>query len=381
MKVINIVFPHQLFENSELIKNGHETYLIEEYLFFRQYKFHKQKITFHRASMKAYKKYLQDLKIKVQYIASDDALSDIRKFHQEIEDKGIETIRLIDPVDDWLMQRIQSLSKYCEVKVFPSPQFLNNEEELDDFFRKDKKSFLQATFYKQQRKKHDILLDDEQNPEGGKWSFDAENRKKFPRGKTPPSITFPPKSKAWEEACKYTRKHFNKNPGDVSKDRIYPVNHKEAKDWLEQFLTYRFHNFGKYEDALLKESSFINHSLLSPLMNSGLILPSEVVKRDLSFAEEEGIPINSTEGCMFARVGIPVPATSGISKEKYHNPSMKEPLEFYPWTKPSKRYFRPGIAITLKGLWYWVTLCYCVNLILMKFIAGLWNCLLMRMTG
>ena len=303
MKVINIVFPHQLFENSELIKNGHETYLIEEYLFFRQYKFHKQKITFHRASMKAYEKYLQDLKIKIQYIASDDALSDIRKFHQEIEVKGIETIRLIDPVDDWLMQRIQSLSQYCEVKVFPSPQFLNNEEELDDFFRKDKKSFLQATFYKQQRKRHAILIDEDQNPVEGQWSYDAENRKKFPKGKTPPAINFPEKSKVWEEACAYTKKWFGDNPGDVSKDRIYPINHKEAKDWLEQFLTYRFHDFGKYEDAILKEPSFINHSLLSPLMNSGLILPAEVVKEALSFAEEEGIPINSTEGFIRQIIG------------------------------------------------------------------------------
>mgnify|MGYP001628061092 CR=1 FL=1 len=63
MKAINIIFPHQLFENSELINSGHETYLIEEYLFFRQYKFHKQKITFHRASMKAYEIHLQELNI------------------------------------------------------------------------------------------------------------------------------------------------------------------------------------------------------------------------------------------------------------------------------------------------------------------------------
>tara|TARA_R110002050_G_scaffold284196_1_gene433240 strand:- start:2775 stop:4292 length:1518 start_codon:yes stop_codon:yes gene_type:complete len=303
MKAINIVFPHQLFENSELLKSGNETYLIEEHLFFRQYKFHKQKITFHRASMKAYEKYLLDLNIKVHYIASENTVSDIRKFGKEIEKKGIEAIQVIDPVDDWLMQRIQSLSSVCEVNIFPSPQFLNNEEDLDDFFRKEKKSFLQATFYKQQRKRLGILVDQEQNPEGGKWSYDAENRKKFPKGKTPPAISFPKKSKEWEEACEYTLKNFSDNPGDVSKDRFYPINHSEAGDWLEQFLTYRFYGFGKYEDAILKEPSFINHSLLSPLMNSGLILPSEVVKRALSYAEEEGIPINSTEGFIRQIVG------------------------------------------------------------------------------
>lgn len=303
MKAINIIFPHQLYEASELIKTGRETYLIEEFLFFRQFKFHKQKITFHRASMKAYEAYLQGLSLKVYYIDTNNSLSDIRNFGQEINRKGIESIWLIDPVDDWLMQRIHTLSKSCEVKVFPSLQFLNNEEELEHFFRGDKKSFLQATFYKQQRKRLGILVDEEQNPVGGKWSFDAENRKKFPKGKTPPAINFPKYSKTWEEACTYTRKHFSKNPGDVSKDRIYPITHKEAKDWLEQFLTYRFHDFGKYEDALLKEPSFINHSLLSPLMNSGLILPSEVVKSALSFADEEGIPINSTEGFIRQIIG------------------------------------------------------------------------------
>ena len=59
-KAANLIFPHQLFEDIELLTNGSEVYLIEEDLFFRQYKFHKQKIAFHRASMKAYQKYLED---------------------------------------------------------------------------------------------------------------------------------------------------------------------------------------------------------------------------------------------------------------------------------------------------------------------------------
>ena len=51
---INIIFPNQLFEDSVVIENKKTTYLIEEYLFFKQYNFHKQKILFHRDSMKNY---------------------------------------------------------------------------------------------------------------------------------------------------------------------------------------------------------------------------------------------------------------------------------------------------------------------------------------
>ena len=56
MKTVNLIFPHQLFIQSELVDNDHEIYLLEEYLFFSQYPFHKQKIAFHRASMKTYEK-------------------------------------------------------------------------------------------------------------------------------------------------------------------------------------------------------------------------------------------------------------------------------------------------------------------------------------
>jgi deoxyribodipyrimidine photolyase-related protein len=296
MKAINIIFPHQLFLNSPLLENNHEIYLIEEFLFFKQYKFHKQKITFHRASMKAYQNYLQGLNLTVHYIDSDNVLSDIRLFHQEIKDKKIQTINVIEATDDWLEQRIKALSNTCKINTFKDPMFLNNKEDLAGFFRKEKKSFFQTTFYKQQRKKLGILIDEQQEPIGGKWTFDIENRKKYPKNKQPPAVQFPDKSKEWDDAIEYTLSKFSENPGNISKERLYPITHKEAKEWLEQFLNFRFYDFGVYEDAIVKESSILNHSILSPLMNVGLIEPKEIINQALSFAEEEGIPINSTEG-------------------------------------------------------------------------------------
>ena len=74
MKAINIIFPHQLFLESPILENNNEIYLIEEYLFFKQYQFHKQKIAFHRASMKAYQAYLQSLNKTVHYIDADNLL-------------------------------------------------------------------------------------------------------------------------------------------------------------------------------------------------------------------------------------------------------------------------------------------------------------------
>ena len=144
-KAINLIFPHQLFADSELLRNGYEVYLIEEYLFFRQYQFHKQKIAFHRASMKYYQKYIEEKGIKVRYIEADNNLSDISLFAKEIEKNIIREIHVIDPTDNWLEKRIRSVAGDCELKMYSNPQFLNTKEDLASFFRTDKTSFFQTS--------------------------------------------------------------------------------------------------------------------------------------------------------------------------------------------------------------------------------------------
>ncbi len=303
MKSVNLIFPHQLFLKSPLLQNENEIYLIEEQLFFRQYSFHKQKIAFHRATMKAYEEYLRGMGKEVCYVDSQCELSDVRHFSEEIKEKKIAALHVVDPVDDWLEQRIQGLADTCKLEMYDSPQFVLSRSELLPFFRSDKKSFFQTTFYKQQRKSMGILLDKEQNPTGGKWTYDSDNRKKYPAKKTPPPVQYPDRSDRWDEAVDYTQSRFSDNPGSVSKQPLYPVTHKEAEDWLQQFLTTRFHDFGIYEDAIVKDASVLNHSVLSPLINVGLVLPDQVVDRCLDYAEKNNIPINSTEGFVRQIIG------------------------------------------------------------------------------
>ena len=56
-----IILPNQLFKESLFLKRDNTAFIIEEYLFFKQYNFHKQKISFHRATMKFYENYLHKL--------------------------------------------------------------------------------------------------------------------------------------------------------------------------------------------------------------------------------------------------------------------------------------------------------------------------------
>jgi deoxyribodipyrimidine photolyase-related protein len=101
MKQINFVFPNQLFKESPLFASNAPFYIVEEYLFFKQYKFHKQKIAFHRATMKRYADFLRKEKnLEVYYIEATQDVSDIRLLIPELKAKCIEEVNYIDPVDN-----------------------------------------------------------------------------------------------------------------------------------------------------------------------------------------------------------------------------------------------------------------------------------------
>ncbi len=300
---INLLFPHQLFRSHEIHKNGFPIYLIEEHLFFKQYNFHKQKIAYHRASMQAYMATLK--KNQVNYIESIDPRNDIRILMKDLAKREIREIHFINPTDYLLERRLRASAKTHNIKLVEHKNelFINTREDLKSFFKPDKKSFFQTTFYKQQRKKHDILIEGNDQPLGGKWSFDADNRKKYPKGKIPPAIQFPKKDKYWKEAVLYVEKYFPNNIGTLNTEPLYPYTCAATEEWLQQFFEFRFHQFGDYEDAIVAKASILHHSVLTPMMNIGLIAPMEVVNRAVTYAEENQVPINSLEGFVRQIIG------------------------------------------------------------------------------
>ncbi|GAB3658081.1 cryptochrome/photolyase family protein [Echinicola sediminis] len=300
---INIIFPHQLFEKSPLTENGHPVYLVEEYLFFRQYKFHQQKLLFHRASMKAYADFLKNKGLEVHYVPSTERTSDIRKLIPQLADEKVQRIIMIDPTDNWLEGRTRKACEQTEIKleVHESQLFINTKDDLEEYFG-GRKKFFQADFYEQQRKKRDVLMDGKA-PLGGKWSYDADNRKKYPKKKKPPKIQWPKDNEYVKEAKSYVENNFGKNYGRLDDGPNYPVTFEEAARWLEQFLEQRFADFGPYEDAIVQRESFLHHGVLTPMLNVGLLSPQQVVERTLDYAEENEIPLNSLEGFIRQLIG------------------------------------------------------------------------------
>ena len=157
---VNLIFPNQLFRDGVLINNSNKTFLIEEFLFFNHFKFHKQKILFHRMSMKKYESFLKSKNIDVEYVDSCEEISDIRLFLDKKQ--SIKSINIYDPEDNWLEKRIiKACSKNnIKVNVYENQLFITKKIELDSFFRADKKKFFQTSFYKSQRLKFNILMEE-----------------------------------------------------------------------------------------------------------------------------------------------------------------------------------------------------------------------------
>jgi len=290
--VAQLIFPHQLFKDTDYLDKSQPIFLVEEFLFFRQYKFHKQKIALHRATMKFYEAYLTKQKFKVEYIESTSPLSDIRKLIQHLEKEKFGKILITDVCDNWLEKRIKETK--LEFEILDSPLFINTKEDLKEYFE-DKKNYHQTDFYKQQRIFRNILMK-AGKPIGGKWTFDTENRKKYPKNKKAPSIHFPENNQYYEEAKKYTEENFSENYGSLTSYQLYPVTFEEAENWFDQFLELRFADFGVYEDSIVEHEHFLHHSVLSPLLNIGLLTAIDVLENSIKYADEYKIPINSLEG-------------------------------------------------------------------------------------
>lgn len=302
-KAVTLIFPHQLFEDNPAIKKDISVLIVEEELFFKQYLFHKQKLILHRASMKFYEDYLLKKGYKVTYINSTDEKSNIKNLINYLHQKGCNSLHFCEPSDNWLSKHIQDTCKKLNINIieYTSPNFFNSIAELNEY-KKQTKKYFQTAFYIHERKKRQILTENDA-PVGGKWSFDAENREKLPKYLPVSPLKFPAKNNYVIEAEKYVSQHFHKNYGWLQltikeKDNacFYPTTFTEAKKWLADFLEERMVLFGKYEDAIDAKEHFLFHSVLTPMLNIGLLSPAYIIKETLQYAGKHNIPLNSLEG-------------------------------------------------------------------------------------
>lgn len=300
--MIFLLFPTQLFSDLSLLSKSKLIYLIEEPRYFDDFGFHKLKLAYHRASMKKYYDMLKKKKLNVKYIDCEKVNNN---FYKLIKSEN-ELINIFYLGDFPLQNKLENIFGK-KLVINETLNFLIKTNEFVDIKKLIYKNtrYSHEEFYKYQRKKLSILIDKNDKPTGGKWSYDSENRLPLPANiKVPETVSKVKSDKYVKEAIKYVNKNWSKNYGSLD-NFIYPIDSKASKLWLNKFLEERLSKFGAYEDAVSEAEPFVFHSVLSPMMNIGLLTDNEVVTLSYEYYldNKKSIPIESFEGFIRQVIG------------------------------------------------------------------------------
>ncbi len=264
---------------------------------------HQQKIVLFLAAMRSYAETLESAGYDVHYMQldSDDSRSYEAKLEETLRTTGVTELLHFEIEDKAMEERIVDFAESRQLArtELRSPMFLCSRDEFATF-AKDSKRLLMGEFYKQQRRRLNILIDDADQPAGKQWSFDAENRKKLPKNIDPPPIVWAEPSAHVDDVIELVAETFADHPGDAN-DFCWPTTRDQALVWLDQFIEHRLERFGPYEDAITNRSATVFHSLLSPSMNLGLLTPAEIIEEAIKRADH--IPLQSLEGFVRQVIG------------------------------------------------------------------------------
>jgi deoxyribodipyrimidine photolyase-related protein len=292
-----IILPTQLYHahNSATLK-GCDVYVVEDPVYYydkvyKPFKVNKVKVAFIHACVNAYCEAKKFTKVSFDNIQNTGY-----KFLQRYQE-----IVMYDPIDDDILAKYQNISKTYNASLFilESPDLLINKSKLGEYFNKQGNKIKHATFYEFMKRELDVL-------EHVK-NLDKENR--CPPPKTPPHAYHSQPSKntliMYDEAIDFANKYFPEHFGNASSVKLFPITHTHANKAFASFLKERLPLFGKYEDAVMQEDPFMYHSVISPVLNVGLLTPKEVLKATITYYHKHSnsIPLSSLEGFIRQVIG------------------------------------------------------------------------------
>ena len=272
---------------------------------------HKLRIAFFLSAMRHFRDALRNAGITIHYAElandpQDDAGATFaERLVRELEQHPAERLIVAEPGDWRVREELVAAAARCNLRleIRPDRTFLCSTTEFADYARTHRGLPLE-TFYRWQRKRLRILVEPDASPVGGRWNFDADNRRGFGRRGPPlhaPIATFRPDATS-RAVLALVAKRFAAHPGSLDQFTL-PVERSQALALLQDFVENRLGNFGTHQDAMWLGEPFLFHSRLSAALNLKLITAREVVDAALASARSRSLPINSIEGFVRQIVG------------------------------------------------------------------------------
>lgn len=324
-KRAGVVLGNQLFDAAHWRQAGVEPrsvalFMAEDVGLCTYVRHHQQKLVLFLAAMRSHRDALTKAGFEVTYRGLDDPEVDAATpYLQKLgawldgltaQGDAVEELVLFEVEDRWFEERLEAWAdaRGLALRFFESPMFLTSREQFAEYLDDaDGKPFM-ARFYQRQRRRLGLLMDGKGRPLSGKWSLDAENRRRLPKDVEVPKTAWAKPTKHVKAVSTLVSDRFGDHPGDVAGFWL-PTTRPQALAWLEAFLEDRFERFGPYEDALSNRDPVLFHSALAPVMNLGLLTPREIVDAAVQHATDheadtgDAFPLNSLEGFVRQVIG------------------------------------------------------------------------------
>jgi len=303
MTVLRVILADQLSAQLEVVaraEKGKDVFLLAEVMAEAIYvRHHVKKIAFQFSAMRHFAEALKSAGYKVRYVGLEDD-GNSQSLGGEIL-RAVEALRpsriLITEPGEWrLRDDFEALRLALPVPfdILPDTRFLCSHAEFEAW-AVGRRELRMEYFYREMRRRHHLLMEPDGKPSGGRWNYDAENRKPPRAGLDSPRRLSFRKDAITLAVLDLVRRRLPENYGRLEPFH-FAVTRQQALRELDHFITHILPGFGDYQDAMIRAEPYLRHSLLAAYINAGLLYPLEVCRKAEDAYREGHAPLNATEG-------------------------------------------------------------------------------------
>ncbi|MFP4312875.1 MAG: cryptochrome/photolyase family protein [Alphaproteobacteria bacterium] len=266
---------------------------------------HKKKIAFLFSAMRHFAQDIKERGCTIRYTKLDDKdnagsfFGEVKRFCAHHKPQQIIVTM---PGEYRVLQDMKGWEKKTGIPldIREDERFLCTPYEFSEW-AEGRKSLRMEFFYREMRRKYDILMDGDK-PEGGEWNYDNENRKPPKEGLQIPAPYSANIDDITQECITLVSEKFGDHFGDLE-PFYFAVTREQALYALNKFIDERLPTFGDYQDAMVQGEPWMFHAHLSFYLNCGLLNPLEVVQKAEQAYKDGSVPLNAAEGFIRQIIG------------------------------------------------------------------------------
>lgn len=266
---------------------------------------HKKKIAFLFAAMRHFAASLEKQGWQVDYVrldAENNSGSLSGEVHRALKRHKKGRVLVTEPGEWRLLQAFKDLREELDVAV----EILEDDRficPVGDFARwaEGRKQLRMEHFYREMRRKSGLLMDGDQ-PEGGRWNYDSDNRKPPKDGLNVPGPKHFKADRTTREVIDLIAARFDGHFGTLE-PFWFAVTKRQAEAAAEHFFEHSLPGFGDYQDAMLRDEAFLFHSVIALYLNAGLLDALDLCRRAERAYRQGSAPLNAVEGFIRQIIG------------------------------------------------------------------------------